>query len=89
MKNDSSNLPDSSLPKGPTHIESCGHYSRNSQIYTCNWKILKICEENQEDAAKCYKLQLLATVLAKLKEVAFHASQMPHQNPLTTTQQSK
>ena len=25
----------------------------------------------------------------KLKEVTFHASQMPHQKPLTTTQQSK
>ena len=64
MRNGSSNLPDSNVPKGSADSESYRHYSRNHQIGTCNWKILKICEKSQGDAPKCYKLQLLAIVFS-------------------------
>ena len=47
LRNGSSNLPDSNVSKRPAHSESYRHYSRNPQIGTCNWKILKICEKSQ------------------------------------------
>ena len=62
MRNGLPNLPDSNVPKGSAHWESNQHYSRNPQIGTCNWRILKICEKIQGDAPKGYKLQLLAIV---------------------------
>ena len=56
MRNGSSNLPDSNVPKGPTHNETYQKYSTNVQIHPCNWKIFQICVKNQGDAPKVYKL---------------------------------
>ena len=56
MRNGSSNLPDSNVPKGTTDNGTYQNYSKNPQIGPCNWKILKIFEKSQRDASKAYKL---------------------------------
>ena len=54
MRNESSNLPDSSVRKGRAHKETHQNYSRYLQIGLCNWKRLKIFEKSQGDALKAY-----------------------------------
>ena len=52
LRNSSSNLPDSNVPKGPTHNQIYQHYSKNPQIGPSNWKTSKICKKNQQNLKK-------------------------------------